>query len=87
MQITEENIDIRQVLLKNQSGDIKSSEIFKRLEDLKQYPPWLSLEIFRSQYAREHLRTDVTINGIEPQLTCKLFTLCPGIECAIVHKQ
>ena len=85
MQITEENIDTRQVLLRYQSGDLKSSEILKQLEDLKQYPPRLSLEVFRSQYAREHLRTDVTINGIEPQLKCPLFTLCPGIEYAIVY--
>ena len=82
MQITEENIDFRWVLLKYQSraGDIKSNEILEQLENHKQYPPRLSLEVFRSQHAREHLRTDVTINGIEPQLICQLFTLCPGIE-------
>ena len=86
MQIKEENIDIRQVLLRCQSaaGDNRSSEILKQLENHKRYPPRLSLEVFRSQHAREHLKTDVTINGIEPQLKCPLFTLCPGIECTIV---
>ena len=87
MQITEESIDIRQVLLKYKSraGDIKSNEILEQLENHKQYPPRLSLEVFRSQDAQEHLRTDVTINGIEPQLICQLFTLCPGIEYSIVY--
>ena len=85
IQITEESIDIRQVLLRYQTSDAKPSEILKQLEDLKQYPPRLSLEVFRSQHAQEHLETDVTINGIEPQLICPLFTLCPGIECTIVY--
>ena len=79
MQITEESIDIRQVILRYQTSDIKSSEILKQLEDFKQYPPRLSLEVFRSQHAQEYLETDVTMNGIEPQLICPLFTLCPGI--------
>ena len=74
VQITEEDIDIRQ----------KSSEILKQLEDVKQYPPRLSLEVIRSQHAREHLRTDVTITGIKPQLIFELITLCPGIECIII---
>ena len=89
MQITEESIDIRQVLLKYKSraGDIKSNEILEQLENHKQYPPRLSLEVFRSQHARKHLRTDVTVNGIKPQLICPLFTLCPGIEYAIIHKR
>ena len=82
MQITEESINIQQVILRYQSGDIKSSEILKQLENHKQYPPRLSLEIIRSQHARKHLKTDVTINGIKPQLKCQLFALCPGIECA-----
>ena len=86
MQITKESIDIHKVLLKYQSraGDIKSNGILKWLENHKQYPPRLSLVVLRSQRAREHLRTDVTINGIEPQLKFTLFTLCPGIECTIV---
>ena len=86
MQITEENIDIRQVLLeyKSRVGDIKSNEILKWLENHKQYPPRLSLVVLRSQHAREHLRTDVTINGIEQQLKFTLFTECPGIECTVV---
>ena len=84
MQITKESIDFRQVLLRYQTSDVKSSEILKKLEDLKQYPPRLSLQVFRSQRAQEHLRTDVTINGIEPQLKFTFFTLCPGIECTCI---
>ena len=84
MQITIENIDIQRVILRYHTDGIKSSEILKQLENHKQYPPRLSLEVFRSQHAQEHLKTDVTINGIEPQLICRLFTLCPGIECTIV---
>ena len=79
MQITEEDIDIRRVLLRYQTGDIKSNKILEQLEDHKWYPPRMSLKVFRSQHAREHLKTDVTINGIEPQIKCPLFTLCPGI--------
>ena len=75
IQITEKDIDYR----------TDNSENLKQLENLKQYPPRLSLEVIRSQYARKHLRTDVTINGIEPPLKCQLFTLCPGIEYAIVY--
>ena len=85
MQITEESIDIRQVILRFQTGDIKPSEILKKLENHKQYPPHLSLEVFRSQHAQEHLKADVTINGIEPQLKCQLFALCPGIEYTIIQ--
>ena len=83
VQITEEDIDIQQVLLQYQTSDTKSIEILKQLEDAKQYPPRLSLEVIRSQHAREHLRTDVTITGIKQQLSFRLFTLCPGIECII----
>ena len=84
-QITEKDIDYQQY--QTETDDIiRSSEILKQLENHKQYPPRLSLEVFRSQHAWEHLRTDVTINGIEPQLKCQLFTLCPGIECAIAYK-
>ena len=75
IQITKKDIDY-------QTDDISSR--LKQLEDDKQYPPRLSLEVVRSQHAREHLKTDVTINGIEPQLKCRLFTLCPGIEYTIV---
>ena len=86
MQITEESIDIHKVLLKYQSraGDIKSNKNLEQLENHKLYPPRLSLEVFRSQHAQEHLKTDIIINGIEPQLKFTLFALCPGIECTIV---
>ena len=91
MQITEENIDFRQVLLGYQSGDIKSSEILKQLENLKQYPPRLSLKVIRSQHAQKNLWTDVKITGVKPDLICKLFILCPGMYnyieyTIIVHK-
>ena len=43
-------------------------KVLKQWEDMKQYPPRLSLEILRTQQARESLRTDVTVNGVEPEL-------------------
>ena len=85
IQITEEDIDYQQY----QTDNIRSSEILKQLENRKLYPPRLSLEVFRSQRAREHLITDVTINGIKPQLKCQIFSLCPaGIYriCYCIHK-
>ena len=85
MQITEEDIDIRKVISRFQTGDTKPSKILEQLEDLKQYPPRLSLEVFRSQRAREHLMTDVKINGIEPQLICKLITSCPGMYVYLLY--
>lgn len=84
LQITEKDIDYQQQISRLQSesaltGDALSKlKILQELENFKQYPPRLSLEIFRSQHAQEHLRTDVTITGVEPQFIFGLFTLCPG---------
>ena len=90
MQITEKDIDYQQQISRLQSesaptGDalsklLQDHKIIQELENFKQYPPRLSLEILRSQHAREHLRTDVTITGVEPQLIFGLFTLCPGLK-------
>ena len=47
------------------------------LEMIEQYPPRLSLEITRTQYAREHLRTNVMVNGVKPHLEIELAAPCP----------
>ena len=47
-------------------------KVLKRWEDMKQYPPHLSLEILRTQHAQKRLRTDVTVNGVEPELKIRM---------------
>ena len=53
-------------------------KILKQLEELNQYPPRLTLEITRTQNAREHLKTDITVNGVEPELKIELTAPCPS---------
>ena len=48
------------------------------MEELHQYPPRLTLEITRTQNAQEHLKTDVTMNGVEPELKIELIASCPS---------
>ena len=47
-------------------------KLLKQWEDMKQYPPRLSLEILRTQQAHKRLRTDVTVNGVEPELKIRM---------------
>lgn len=47
-------------------------KLLTRWEDMKQYPPRLSLGIVRTQQAQEPLRTDVTVNGVEPELKIRM---------------
>ena len=47
-------------------------KLLKQWEDMRQYPPRLSLEILRAQDAWEPLRTDVTVNGVEPELKIRM---------------
>ena len=47
-------------------------KLLKRWEDMKQYPPRLSLEIVRAGNAQEPLRTDVTVTGVEPELEIRM---------------
>ena len=92
LKISQESIDYQKILEKESkkySGDasefwkITAPKMLKRLEDLKQYPPRLSLKITRTQRAQEHLRTVVTVNGVEPQtestqLSIELVAPCSG---------
>ena len=50
----------------------RAYKVLKQWEDMKQYPPRLSLEIVRTQQAQEPLRTDVTVNGVEPELKIRM---------------
>ena len=50
----------------------RAHKLLKRWEDMKQYPPRLSLEIQRTQDARKRLRTDVKVNGVEPELKVRM---------------
>ena len=50
----------------------RAHKLLKQWEDMKQYPPRLSLEVVRTQQAREPLRTDVTVNGVEPELKIRV---------------
>ena len=47
-------------------------KLLKRWEDIKQYPPRLSLEILRTQHAQKRLSTDVIVNGVEPELKIRM---------------
>ena len=47
-------------------------KLLKQWEDMKQYPPRLSLEILRTQQAQEPLRTDVKVNGVKPELKIRV---------------
>ena len=75
--MSEERIDYWKVLNQQCSGD---EDVFwrsayrrlRRLETMKQYPPWLSLEITRTRHAREHLRTNIAVNGVKPHLEIEL---------------
>ena len=66
------------LLTQNCSGDSvefwqdHAYKLLKRWEDMKQYPPRLSLEILRTQDARKHLRTDVKVNGVKPELKIRM---------------
>ena len=50
----------------------RAHKLLKQWEDMKQYPPRLSLEILRTQQAWEPLRTDVTVNGVKPELKIRI---------------
>lgn len=54
-------------------------------EKLKQYPPYLSLEIMRTQNACEHLRTDVTVKGVEPEVTIQISAPCSGYYYTAIY--
>ena len=61
-------------------------KLLTQWEDMRQYPPHLSLVIVRTQDAWEPLRTDVTVNGVEPEL--KILMIAPpysGIKNIILY--
>lgn len=61
------------------SGDMAAAaHALQQLEEIKVYPPRLSLQIARSEYAREHLNTNVIVKGVDPQAKFQIFTRCPG---------
>ena len=65
------------------SGDLyefwrNAYKTLQQWEALKQYPPRLSLEITRTQNACEHLKTSVTVKGVEPELTINISAPCSG---------
>ena len=75
LKIPQEMIDYRKTLeeeYKKCSGDLAkfwntvAPKILQQWEELRQYPPRLSLKITRTQRAQEHLKTVVTVNGVEP---------------------
>ena len=50
----------------------RAHKLLTRWEDMKQYPPRLSLEILRTQQAQEPLRTDVKVNRVKPELKIRM---------------
>ena len=47
-------------------------KLLTQWEDMRQYPPHLSLGIVRTQQAQEPLRTDVTVKGVKPELQIRM---------------
>lgn len=52
--------------------------LLQQLEEIKDYPPRLILEIVRTEVAQRHLMTDVVVKGVDPQLRTQIYALCPG---------
>ena len=91
LKMPQETIDYQKTLEKEYkkcSGDVAkfwnttAPKMLRQWEELKQYPPRLSLKITRTQRAQEHLKTVVTVNGVEPQtetqLNIELVAPCSG---------
>ena len=79
--MSEERIDYWKVLNHQCSADEdafwrSAYRRLQRLETIKQYPPRLSLEITRTQHAREHLRTNIAVDGVKPHLEIELAAPC-----------
>ena len=47
-------------------------KLLKQWEGMNQYPPRLSLQILRTEDAWKPLRTDVTVDGVEPELKIRM---------------
>ena len=90
--MSEERIDYWKVLNQECPGDEdafwrSAYRRLKRLEMIKQYPPRLSLEVTRTQYAQEHLSTKVMVNGVKPHLQTDLAAPCPiGMQCMYKYR-
>ena len=52
--------------------------LLQQLEEINDYPPRLMLEIIRTELARNHLKTDVIVKGVDQELKTIIFALCPG---------
>ena len=78
-QIYKEEIDYRNLITQT-SGDTTAvaAHALQELEKIKEYPPRLSFQVARSNDTREHLKTNITLKGVDPLVTFEIFGRCPG---------
>ena len=61
------------------SGDIAAqARSLQNLEELNVYPPRLSLQVSRTGDIQEHLKTNVIVKCVNPQVKFQIFARCPG---------
>ena len=78
-QIFKDEIDYRNLITQTSSNTAaEAAHALQELEKINEYPPRLSLQIARSKHAREHLKTNVIVKGVDPLVKFLIFTQCPG---------
>ena len=77
-QILKDEIDYRNLITQTSGDAAAEAQALQELEKINEYPPRLSFEIARSNDAREHLKTNVTVKGVDPLVTFEIFGRCPG---------
>ena len=78
-QISKGKIDYHNLITQT-SGD-RAAQAYSTLlglEKINEYPPRLSFQIARTIDAQEHLKTNVTVKGVDPLVTFEIFGRCPG---------
>ena len=77
-QITKELIDYHNLITQTSGNTAAAAHALQELEKINEYPPHLSLQIARTNHAREHLKTNVIVKGVDPQVKFEIFAQCPG---------
>ena len=81
-QITEAQIDYSRLVQHFGGNAAEKSDLLRRFEELKQYPPRLSLRIIRPHKVQQDLETEVTVKGVvtrdDVPLKFTVFAQSPG---------
>ena len=76
LQISKEDIDYLR-LVKNVE-DTAKSEFLREYEELKEYPPRLSLKVIRTPHeVQQDLVTEVSVDGVDPSVAFDIFARAP----------